>query len=129
MSVMPDSVHAGENNRACISANSAARSGPAHTRLTNLGSSRVLAVVVFMQGDAAAARRLVAEKDRFRSFEREAADRHFARVRGGRTETLEGGTLLLDAVRDLKRIEAHLAATVYPLLERNGELMPSRLTS
>lgn len=86
-----------------------------------------LAVVVFMQQDAAAARRLVAEKDRFRSFERDAADRHFAKVRGGRTETLEGGTLLLDAVRDLKRIEAHLAATVYPLLERSGALMPSRL--
>ncbi len=86
-----------------------------------------LAVAVFMHGDAAAARRLVAEKDRFRSFERDAADRHFAKVRGGRTETLEGGTLLLDAVRDLKRIEAHLAATVYPLLERSGDLMPSRL--
>ena len=86
-----------------------------------------LAVTVFMAGDAAAARRLVAGKDRFRAFERDAAERHFARVRDGRTERLERDTLLLDVVRDLKRIEAHLAATVYPLLERSGELMPTRL--
>ena len=86
-----------------------------------------LAVTVFMAGDAAAARRLVAGKDRFRAFERDAAERHFARVRDGRTEQLERDTLLLDVVRDLKRIEGHLAATVYPLLERSGDLMPSRL--
>jgi phosphate:Na+ symporter len=34
---------------------------------------------------------------------------------------------LLDIVRDLKRVSAHLAATAYPILERRGELLPSRL--
>jgi phosphate:Na+ symporter len=32
-------------------------------------------------------------------------------------------------VRDLKRIDAHLAATAYPLLERTGVLKPTRLAS
>ena len=98
--------------------------GELHARLLD---HLQLAVTVFMAGDAAAARRLVAEKDRFRAFERDAAERHFAKVRDGRTDTLERDTLLLDVVRDLKRIEAHLAATVYPLLERSGDLMPTRL--
>jgi len=50
----------------------------------------------------------------------EAADRSAA----------EGGAaagLLLDAVRDLRRIGAHLATVAHPLLERRGELLPSRL--
>jgi phosphate:Na+ symporter len=30
-------------------------------------------------------------------------------------------------VRDLKRVNAHLAAAAYPILEGRGELLPSRL--
>jgi phosphate:Na+ symporter len=30
-------------------------------------------------------------------------------------------------LRDLKRINAHIAAGAYPVLERLGELLPSRL--
>lgn len=110
--------------RIALSASGMREVGELHARLLD---HLQLAVTVFMAGDAAAARRLVAEKDRFRAFERDAAERHFAKVRDGRTDTLERDTLLLDVVRDLKRIEAHLAATVYPLLERSGALMPTRL--
>ena len=35
--------------------------------------------------------------------------------------------ILLDIVRDLKRVNAHLAAAAYPVLEGRGELLPSRL--
>jgi len=35
--------------------------------------------------------------------------------------------LLLDIVGDLKRVNAHLAAATYPILEGCGELLPSRL--
>ena len=35
--------------------------------------------------------------------------------------------LLLDIVRDLKRVNAHLAAAAYPILKGRGELLPSRL--
>ena len=88
-----------------------------------------LAVAVFMTNDIDAARRLVAEKEHFREMERSSTERHFARVREGRRASIETSGLHLDVVRDLKRIEAHLAATAYPLLERTGVLKPSRLAS
>jgi phosphate:Na+ symporter len=86
-----------------------------------------LAVAVYMSGDAEAARRLVGEKEQFRAIERETTERHFARMKSGRAEEIQTSALQLDITRDLKRIEAHLAATAYGLLERTGELRPSRL--
>jgi phosphate:Na+ symporter len=88
-----------------------------------------LAIAVFMSNDAEAARRLVAEKEQFREMERTSTERHFARVREGRKASIETSGLHLDVVRDLKRIDAHLAATAYPLLERTGALKPTRLAS
>ncbi|MBA3520542.1 MAG: Na/Pi cotransporter family protein [Rhizobiales bacterium] len=88
-----------------------------------------LAVAVFMSNDVEAARRLVAEKEQFRELERRSTEKHFARVREGRVASIETSGLHLDVVRDLKRIEAHLAATAYPLLERTGALKPTRLAS
>lgn len=88
-----------------------------------------LAVAVFMSSDEDAARRLVAEKEEFRELERTSTERHFARVREGRKASIETSGLHLDVVRDLKRIDAHLAATAYPLLERTGALKPTRLAS
>jgi phosphate:Na+ symporter len=88
-----------------------------------------LAVAVFMSNDVAAARRLVAEKEQFRELERISTERHFARVREGVKASIETSGLHLDVVRDLKRIDAHLAATAYPLLERTGALKPTRLAS
>ena len=37
------------------------------------------------------------------------------------------GKLLLDIVRDLKRVSRHLAAAAYPVFEGRGELLLSRL--
>lgn len=88
-----------------------------------------LAVAVFMSGDAQAARRLVAEKESFRDLEREATERHFVEMRSGDPDQIETSALQLDITRDLKRIEAHIAATVYGLLEREGQLRASRLAT
>ena len=82
---------------------------------------------VFMASDARAARSLLGEKEVFRDLEARATDTHFARVRAGRVESVETSTLHLDVLRDLKRINAHIAAAAYPVLERLGELLPSRL--
>jgi phosphate:Na+ symporter len=82
-----------------------------------------------MFGDAQAARRLVAEKEQFRDVERAATQQHFAHMRGGRSEEIEASALQLDITRDLKRIEAHIAATAYGLLEQSGQLRTSRLES
>lgn len=86
-----------------------------------------LALGVFLSGDIGAARRLVAEKDEFRYLEREAAQNHLERLRGGRVESIETSSLHLDILRDLKRIHAHIASVAYPILEAAGELRRSRL--
>jgi phosphate:Na+ symporter len=33
----------------------------------------------------------------------------------------------LDVLRDMKGINSHIAAAAYPVLDRQGELLPSRL--
>lgn len=86
-----------------------------------------LAIAVFMTGDAKAARRLITEKEQFRVVEREATERHFDEMRTGRADQIETSALQLDILRDLKRIEAHIAATVHGLLESDGQLRASRL--
>lgn len=86
-----------------------------------------LAVAVYISGDRDAARRLVSEKEQFRQIEREATERHFEEMKSGRTEQIQTSALQLDITRDLKRIEAHIAATAYGLLEATGELRASRL--
>jgi phosphate:Na+ symporter len=85
-----------------------------------------LAVAVFMAEDLRAALRLVEEKERFRALERAVTERQFARLQEGH-RAIETSSLHLDIVRDLKRIEAHLAAIAHPLLERSNLLRPSRL--
>lgn len=86
-----------------------------------------LALNVFATRDVALARRLLSEKAAVRANEFEAADRHYARLRDGRPETIETSSLHLDIMRDLKRINSHLTSVVYPILERSGELAASRL--
>jgi phosphate:Na+ symporter len=50
-----------------------------------------------------------------------------ARLREGRVESIETTSLHLDVLRDLKRIHSHICSVAYPVLERVGELEPSRL--
>ena len=85
------------------------------------------AAAVFLTDDARAARRLLGEKEVFRDLEARATEAHFRRIRAGRVESVETTALHLDVLRDLKRINAHLAGAAYPVLERLGELLPSRL--
>jgi phosphate:Na+ symporter len=82
---------------------------------------------VFMTDDVRAARALLGEKEVFRDLEANATESHFARIRAGRLESVETSSLHLDVLRDLKRINSHIAAAAYPVLERIGELLPSRL--
>jgi phosphate:Na+ symporter len=84
-------------------------------------------VSVFMSDDLGAAFRLVEEKERFRELERAAIERHFKRLRTGDDRAGAGGAMHLDTIRDLKRVEAHLAAIAHPLLERSHLLRQSRL--
>jgi len=49
------------------------------------------------------------------------------RLRPGRIDTAETSALHLDALRHLKDVNGHLVAGAYPILERKGELLASRL--
>jgi phosphate:Na+ symporter len=86
-----------------------------------------LAFSVFMSADVKIARQLVTEKATLRSAEFAAAESHLARLRNGRPESIESSSLHLDILRDLKRIHSHICSVAYPVLERAGELQPSRL--
>jgi phosphate:Na+ symporter len=91
-----------------------------------IGNARA-AAAVFMTEDPRAARQLIGEKEIFRELEARATEAHFGRARAGRAESIETTTLHLDILRDLKRVNAHLAAAAYPVLEGRGELLRSRL--
>jgi phosphate:Na+ symporter len=80
-----------------------------------------LALGVFMSGNLADARKLIAEKAELRNAEVAAAERHFERLREGRPETLETTSLHLDVLRDLKRIHSHICSAAYPVLDMAGE--------
>jgi phosphate:Na+ symporter len=95
--------------------------------LERLAGNVASAAAVFMTDDARAARALLGEKEVFRDLEARATEAHFARIRAGRIESVETSALHLDALRNMARINSHVAAAAYPVLERLGELLPSRL--
>jgi len=95
--------------------------------LERLAGNVHTAAAVFMIDDARAGRELLGEKEVFRDLDARATEAHFARIRAGRVESVETSALHLDVLRDLKRINAHIAAAAYPVLERRGELLPNRL--
>lgn len=101
--------------------------GEIRQMLQRLAINARTAAAVFMTDDVRAARDLLGEKEVFRDLETTATEAHFRRIRAGRVESVETSALHLDMLRDLKRINAHLAAAAYPVLDRRGELLPSRL--
>jgi phosphate:Na+ symporter len=91
---------------------------------TNLRGSASL----LMLDDVRLARQLAEEKAAFRDMESAATRNHFDRLRSGRIDSAETSALHIDALRDLQRINSHLiAAAAYPVLERQGGLLPSRI--
>ncbi len=86
-----------------------------------------IAQTIFMSRDKTLARKLVEAKVDIRRMERESAERHFQRLRGGQTDSLQTSSLHLDMLRDLKRINAHVASVAYPILDEEGLLVESRL--
>ncbi len=95
--------------------------------LERLSETQRLAAAVFVSGDVRSARALIHEKEVIRDLETSATEAHFARLRAGRKESVETSALHLDILRDLRRINAHLVAAAYPVLDQSGELLPSRL--
>jgi phosphate:Na+ symporter len=107
---------------------SQAEADPLRQIIDRLMANLRAAAALLVTGDDRAARLLVEEKEVFRSLEAEATTAHFERLREGKVGSVETSAMHLDALRDLKRVNAHLvAASAYPVLEGKGELLPSRL--
>ncbi len=97
--------------------------------LDRLSTNLRTAAALFMSQDERVARMLADEKIVFRRAERDGTNAHFQRLRNGDVDTAESTSLHLDLLRDFKQINSHLvAATAYPVLERQGELLQSRIT-
>jgi phosphate:Na+ symporter len=86
------------------------------------------AATLLMTSDPRAARLLAREKEEFRRAEREATTRHLQSLRDPRPQIAEGSAIALDLLRDMKVVNSFIvAAGAYPVLDRAGELRPSRL--
>ena len=82
-----------------------------------------LALSIFLTSDVKLAQRLLSQKRKIIVMERKSAERHMARLREGRPESIETSALHMDILRDLKRIHSHVVAVAYPILERAGEMV------
>lgn len=90
-------------------------------------SNLQMALGVFVSGEVGIARKLIDEKVSVREAERQAAENHLGRLRAGRPESIDSSALHLDILRDLKRINSHVCAVAYPILDEAGQLHRSRL--
>ncbi|ATQ69061.1 MULTISPECIES: Na/Pi cotransporter family protein [Methylosinus] len=98
--------------------------------MDRLGGNLRMAASLFMTEDPRAARLLADEKIAFRETESKATMRHFETLRAGRLEDARTSALHLDLLRDIKLVNGHVvASSAYPVLERSGELLPSRRTA
>jgi phosphate:Na+ symporter len=95
--------------------------------LDRLAANLRTAASLFMTDDPRAAQLLAEEKKAFRDVEASATRAHFEKLRAG-GEAAETSTLQLDLIRDMKLVNGYLvAAAAYPVLERAGKLLPSRI--
>ena len=86
-----------------------------------------LGMSVFLNGNLRDAQKLLEEKTRFRDLEREYAAAHLQRLTVNTLQSIETSSLHLDLISDLKRINSHICAIAYPILDSAGALAPNRL--
>lgn len=77
--------------------------------------------------DVGAAKRLVEQKDSFRRLEDAVIEAHLNQASADKRVSLRASALFVDLVRDLHRINSHIAAAGYPIIEAAGLLNGSRL--
>ncbi len=95
--------------------------------MDRLGSNLGMAGSLFMTADSRVAHLLTDEKVYFREAMSRANSAHFEAMRNRRFDEAQGNALHLDLLRELKSINGLVvASSAYPVLERTGELLPSR---
>lgn len=94
-----------------------------------LAANLKTAASLFVTEDPRTARLLVDEKVVFRDAESKATASHFDRLRNSDLQTAQASSIHLDLLRDMKLINSYIvAAAAYPVLERTGALLPSRVS-
>ncbi|WP_245449460.1 Na/Pi cotransporter family protein [Chelatococcus asaccharovorans] len=88
-----------------------------------------MAQSILLSMDDHLARKLVKAKVDIRHLEERSAANHMSRLREGIVESIQTSSLHMDMLRDLKRINAHIAAIAYPILKRHGLLRESRVVA
>jgi phosphate:Na+ symporter len=86
-----------------------------------------LAASVTASRDLTAAQQLISQKDEFRSLENRTVEMHFTDALASKSTSLRQSALYVDLIRDLDRINAHIVAAGYPIVDEAGMLRASRL--
>ena len=76
-----------------------------------------IAIAAFASHDKVLAMQLLRHKHHINELERELRNRHFRRLQAGLTESFETSAVHLDVLTNLKRINSHLTAVAYPIVE------------
>jgi phosphate:Na+ symporter len=83
-----------------------------------------LAASTFMTEDTRSAQRLLDAKRQLNAMERGTGRRHLARLEVGEPGGLEASRLYLAILRDLRRVNSHVAAVAYDVLGMADETVP-----
>ena len=87
-----------------------------------------LAVLTFLSGDARSARELLEAKRRLNETERAATRAHLGRLDPSRPDMLQASAIYLAMLRDLRRVNSHLAAVAYDVLGLGAPAADEALT-
>ena len=86
-----------------------------------------LAASVITSRDVSAAQYLIGQKDEFRQLENRMMQTHFTTSLANKATALRQSALFIDLIRDLHRINSHVVAAGYPIVDAAGLLHSSRL--
>ncbi|MBI4012871.1 MAG: Na/Pi cotransporter family protein [Candidatus Rokubacteria bacterium] len=76
------------------------------------------AIVAFAAGDRGLAQEVLEQRAAIRQRERDLRQSHLDRLRAGLAESLETSEIHLDVLTNLKRVNSHITALVYPIVEQ-----------
>lgn len=92
-----------------------------------ISQSLRLATGVLTSSDVEGAKRLIEQKNTFRTLENKIIDEHFRDSGKARGSSLRKSALFVDMIRDLHRINSHIVSAGYPIIEAAGLLRDSRI--
>ena len=92
-----------------------------------IGQSLRIATGVLTSSDVEGAKRLVEQKDAFRTLEHRIIEEHFRETGKAKGASLRKSALFVDIIRDLHRVNSHIVSAAYPIVEAAGLLRDSRI--